>query len=52
MPTSKQEVVRVMLTEVDGEDAVLLDRAASQPPGDQPPGDQPPGGTGAGRSRE
>jgi pyrimidine operon attenuation protein/uracil phosphoribosyltransferase len=66
LPTSKQEVVRVMLAEVDGEDAVLLDRAASQPPGDQPPGDQPPGdespgnqapgdqspgGTGAGRSR-
>jgi pyrimidine operon attenuation protein / uracil phosphoribosyltransferase len=27
LPTAKQEVVRVMLTEVDGEDAVLLGRA-------------------------
>jgi pyrimidine operon attenuation protein/uracil phosphoribosyltransferase len=27
LPTSKQEVVRVMLTEVDGEDAVLLGHA-------------------------
>lgn len=30
LPTSKQEVVRVMLTEVDGEDAVLLGRDASR----------------------
>ena len=51
LPTSKQEVVRVMLTEVDGQDAVLLGHAADQPPGDPPPGDQPAGGTGAGRSR-
>jgi len=29
LPTSKQEVVRVMLAEVDGEDAVLLGRADS-----------------------
>jgi pyrimidine operon attenuation protein/uracil phosphoribosyltransferase len=29
LPTSKQEVVRVMLSEVDGEDAVLLSRTAS-----------------------
>src|SRR6478672_9652419 len=28
LPTSKQEVVRVLLTEVDGEDAVVLSRAA------------------------
>ena len=28
LPTSQQEVVRVLLTEVDGEDAVLLGRAA------------------------
>ena len=28
LPTSKQEVVRVLLTEVDGEDAVVLGRAA------------------------
>jgi pyrimidine operon attenuation protein / uracil phosphoribosyltransferase len=27
LPTSKQEVVRVLLTEVDGEDAVILGRA-------------------------
>jgi pyrimidine operon attenuation protein/uracil phosphoribosyltransferase len=29
LPTSQQEVVRVLLTEVDGEDAVLLGRAAN-----------------------
>ena len=29
LPTSQQEVVRVLLTEVDGEDAVLLGRAAA-----------------------
>jgi pyrimidine operon attenuation protein / uracil phosphoribosyltransferase len=28
LPTSKQEVVRVMLSEVDGEDAVILSRTA------------------------
>ena len=28
LPTSQQEVVRVLLTEVDGEDAVILGRAA------------------------
>jgi pyrimidine operon attenuation protein / uracil phosphoribosyltransferase len=28
LPTSKQEVVRVLLTEVDGEDAVVLSRTA------------------------
>jgi len=30
LPTAKQEVVRVMLKEVDGEDAVLLGRAAGR----------------------
>ena len=29
LPTSKQEVVRVLLTEVDGQDAVLIGRAAT-----------------------
>jgi pyrimidine operon attenuation protein / uracil phosphoribosyltransferase len=33
LPTSKQEVVRVLLTEVDGEDAVLLGRAGGDPAG-------------------
>jgi pyrimidine operon attenuation protein/uracil phosphoribosyltransferase len=28
LPTSQQEVVRVLLTEVDGEDAVLLGKVA------------------------
>jgi pyrimidine operon attenuation protein / uracil phosphoribosyltransferase len=32
LPTSQQEVVRVLLTEVDGEDAVLLGRAAAARP--------------------
>jgi pyrimidine operon attenuation protein / uracil phosphoribosyltransferase len=32
LPTSKQEVVRVLLTEVDGEDAVVLGRAAPAAP--------------------
>ena len=32
LPTSKQEVVRVLLTEVDGEDAVLLGRADGREP--------------------
>ncbi len=50
LPTSKQEVVRVMLTEVDGEDAVLLGRAAGQPAGDQPATGTDTG-TGTGRSR-
>jgi pyrimidine operon attenuation protein / uracil phosphoribosyltransferase len=27
LPTSKQEVVRVLLTEVDGQDAVIIGRA-------------------------
>ena len=31
LPTSKQEVVRVLLAEVDGEDAVILGRAAAGP---------------------
>jgi len=46
LPTSKQEVVRVLLTEVDGEDAVILGRAT-----DQRPGDGPAGGPAASRSR-
>jgi pyrimidine operon attenuation protein/uracil phosphoribosyltransferase len=29
LPTSKQEVVRVLLTEVDGQDAVIIGRAAT-----------------------
>ena len=33
LPTSQQEVVRVLLTEVDGEDAVLLGRTAPVRPG-------------------
>ncbi|HTT49792.1 MAG TPA: bifunctional pyr operon transcriptional regulator/uracil phosphoribosyltransferase PyrR [Streptosporangiaceae bacterium] len=33
LPTAKQEVVRVMLAEVDGEDSVMLGRAADQRPG-------------------
>ena len=33
LPTSQQEVVRVLLTEVDGEDAVLLGRARGEPAG-------------------
>jgi pyrimidine operon attenuation protein / uracil phosphoribosyltransferase len=49
LPTSKQEVVRVLLTEVDGEDAVILGRAADQRPGGPPGG--PAGGPAAGRSR-
>jgi pyrimidine operon attenuation protein / uracil phosphoribosyltransferase len=32
LPTSQQEVVRVLLTEVDGEDAVLLGRATGARP--------------------
>ncbi|HUY45330.1 MAG TPA: bifunctional pyr operon transcriptional regulator/uracil phosphoribosyltransferase PyrR [Streptosporangiaceae bacterium] len=31
LPTSKQEVVRVLLTEVDGQDAVILGRTADGP---------------------
>jgi pyrimidine operon attenuation protein / uracil phosphoribosyltransferase len=31
LPTSKQEVVRVLLTEVDGQDAVILGRPADRP---------------------
>jgi pyrimidine operon attenuation protein / uracil phosphoribosyltransferase len=47
LPTSQQEVVRVLLTEVDGEDAVLLGRAAAARPADrrarpQPAHAQPP----------
>jgi pyrimidine operon attenuation protein/uracil phosphoribosyltransferase len=30
LPTSKQEVVRVLLAEVDSQDAVIIGRAASQ----------------------
>jgi len=29
LPTSQREMVRVLLTETDGEDAVLLDREGS-----------------------
>jgi pyrimidine operon attenuation protein/uracil phosphoribosyltransferase len=29
LPTSRQEVVRVLLTEVDGQDAVIIGRAAA-----------------------
>ncbi len=33
LPTSKQEVVRVLLTEVDGQDAVIIGHAATTGPG-------------------
>jgi pyrimidine operon attenuation protein/uracil phosphoribosyltransferase len=54
LPTAKQEVVRVMLTEVDGEDAVLLGRAAGQPgaaAGQPGAAAGQPGGAAASRSR-
>jgi pyrimidine operon attenuation protein/uracil phosphoribosyltransferase len=38
LPTSKQEVVRVLLTEVDGQDAVILGRIAEGRAADGPAG--------------
>jgi pyrimidine operon attenuation protein/uracil phosphoribosyltransferase len=39
LPTSQREVVRVLLTEVDGDDAVLIGESPGQPAG--PPGGRP-----------
>jgi pyrimidine operon attenuation protein/uracil phosphoribosyltransferase len=41
LPTSQREVVRVLLTEVDGDDAVLIGESPGQPAG--PPAGHPPG---------
>ena len=41
LPTSQREVVLVMLTEVDGEDAVLIGEGSGHPPG--LPGNRPAG---------
>ena len=45
LPTSKQEVVRVLLTEVDGEDAVILGRAAARPEHGRRNGQREPAGS-------
>lgn len=47
LPTSQQEVVRVLLSETDGEDTVLLDRAGLDRPGGDasPTGPPSPGGS-------
>jgi len=45
LPTSKQEVVRVLLAEVDGEDAVILGRAAARPEHARPDGPREPAGS-------
>ena len=44
LPTSKQEVVRVLLAEVDGEDAVIVGRAA-RPEHGRPTGPREPAGS-------
>ena len=48
LPTSQREVVRVLLTEVDGEDAVLLSDSSGAP--GAPGAVGPPGAAGGGRA--
>jgi pyrimidine operon attenuation protein/uracil phosphoribosyltransferase len=49
LPTSQREVVRVLLDEVDGQDAVLLsDRGPVRHEGDRGGSDHGPGGHGPG----
>jgi pyrimidine operon attenuation protein/uracil phosphoribosyltransferase len=35
LPTSQRQIIRVLLTEVDGEDAVLLSDSSGAPGGDR-----------------